>query len=71
MSNTNQNRFYIEQRPDGKYSSTRGGADRASFVEDTQAKAIDRTRESFPDAAIDVERVRDTDSGTRDKWRKP
>ena len=63
--------FYIEQRPDGTYAASRGGAQRASAIESTQAKAIDRVKEIAPEAAIHVERVRNTDKGSRDQWRKP
>jgi hypothetical protein len=43
----------------------------ASAVEPTQKEAINRARELNPDAAIHVERVRNTDAGSPDKWRKP
>ena len=36
----------------------------------TQAKAIARARELNPNAAVHVERVRNTDAGSPDKWRK-
>ena len=48
-----------------------GGAERASAVEPTQAKAIARARELNPNAAVHVERVRKTSEGSPDKWRKP
>jgi hypothetical protein len=62
---------YIERRPQGDYAVRRPGSERASAVESTQADAINRAREIAPDAAIHVERVRDTDRGNRDKWRNP
>jgi hypothetical protein len=37
----------------------------------TQGEAIDRARELNPNAAIHVERVRHTENGSPDKWRKP
>jgi hypothetical protein len=65
-------KLFIEQRErEGDYVIRRPGADRASGREDTQAEAIDRAREIDPNAAILVERVRNTDRGGRDKWRKP
>jgi hypothetical protein len=67
----NNNQWYIERNDQGKYTATKGGADRASTVKDTQAEAIERAREIDPDAHINVERVRDTDKGSRDKWRRP
>ncbi len=63
--------FYVERRPEGDFAVRRGGADRASAVEPTQAEAIDRAREIDSTAPIHVERVRNTNRGTRDHWRKP
>jgi hypothetical protein len=64
-------RIYVEQQPDGGYAVRRPGTARASAVEPTQAKAIERARELNPGVAPHVERVRDTSVGGRDKWRKP
>ena len=65
-------RFFIERREkEGDYAIRRGGADRISDRTDTQAQAIDRAREIDPSAAILVERVRNTNVGGRDKWRRP
>ena len=66
-----KNELFIEQRPEGDYAIRRPGAGRASGVEQTQAEAIERAREIAPNASILVERVRDTNVGGRDKWRKP
>jgi Uncharacterized protein conserved in bacteria (DUF2188) len=63
--------LYVERRPEGDYAVRRPGSDRASAVESTQREAIDRAREIDPNAAVHVERVRDTSVGGRDKWRKP
>ncbi len=63
--------LYVERREDGDYAIRRPGSDRASDVRDTQSDAIDRARDIEPDAAIQVERVRNTNRGSRDKWRKP
>ena len=65
----NQNEFFIEQRPDGRYNVSRPNAERASAVTNTQAEGIERAREIDPNAASHVERVRDVGPG-RDKWRK-
>jgi hypothetical protein len=67
----NDDHFYIERRDDGDYAVRRGGADRASAVEPTQADAIARARQIDSDAPIHVERVRDTSRGHRDQWRNP
>jgi hypothetical protein len=63
--------LFVERRPEGDYAIRRGGAERASGVEPTQSEAIDRAAEIDPRAAILVERVRNTNRGSRDKWRKP
>jgi hypothetical protein len=65
-------KFFIERREDkGDYAIRRPGSDRASDVCDTQKEAIERAREIDPGATVEVERVRNTDKGSRDKWRKP
>ena len=64
--------FFIERREDeGDYAIRRPGSDRASGVEATQSEAIERARQLDPNATIEVERVRNTNRGSRDKWRKP
>lgn len=63
--------LFVERRPQGDYAVRRGNAERASAVKSTQAEAIERAREIDPNAAIHVERVRNTTGGHRDKWRKP
>jgi uncharacterized protein YdaT len=65
-----ENRFYIERRYDGKYKVMKPGADKASDVTNTQKEAIERAREMNPGKSPDVERVRNTDKGRRDKWRR-
>jgi len=62
--------FFIEQRPEGDYAVRKPKSDRASAVEPTQAEAIARARQMNPNATIHVERVRHTDGGSPDKWRK-
>jgi pyridoxine/pyridoxamine 5'-phosphate oxidase len=64
-------RIYVERRPEGDYAVRRPDAARASAVESTQKKAIDRARELNPGVAPHVERVRNTKVGARDHWRKP
>jgi Uncharacterized protein conserved in bacteria (DUF2188) len=67
----NEGDHYIEQRKQGDYAVRRGGSNRASAVEATQGAAIQSARQLDPKAPIHVERVRNTDVGSRDKWRKP
>lgn len=65
-------KLFIEQREEqGDYAIRRPDADRISGHEATQAEAIKRAREIDPNAAIIVERVRNTNRGHRDKWREP
>ena len=63
--------LYIEKRETGDYAVRRPGFERASATAPTQKEAIERARQLNPDAAVHVERVRDTNVGGRDKWRKP
>jgi hypothetical protein len=62
--------MYVERRPEGDFAVRRAGAERASAVAPTQAKAIQRAREISPGVAPDVERVRHTNLGKPDQWRK-
>jgi len=63
-------RLYIERRDEGDYAVRKEGSDRASAVAPTQKEAIEIAREMNPGIAPDVERVRDTKAGGRDKWRR-
>jgi hypothetical protein len=63
--------IFVERRPEGDYAVRRPDSKRASAVETTQAKAIERAHEIAPKAAVHVERVRYTEGGKPDKWRKP
>jgi hypothetical protein len=65
-----KNELYVERREQGDYAIRKPGSERASGVFPTQAEAIEGAREINPDAAVHVERVRDTNVGGRDKWRK-
>jgi hypothetical protein len=62
--------LFIERREEGDYAIRRGGSERASAIEPTQGAAIDRAKD-MTGGAIHVERVRNTNVGGRDKWRKP
>jgi len=65
------NNLYVERRPEGDYAVRKPNSERASAVAPTQAEAIGRARQLNPDAAVHVERVRNTTGGSPDKWRKP
>lgn len=72
MSNKkDSNNLFVERRPQGDYAVRKPNSDRASAVKPTQGEAIDRAKQLNPDAAIHVERVRNTTGGNPDKWRKP
>jgi len=63
-------RVFIERRPgEGDYAVRKPGAERASAVLPTQAKA--NRLGSAARADIFVERVRQTNVGHPDKWRRP
>ncbi len=63
--------LFVERREAGDYAIRRPASERASDVCNTQAEAIERARDIDPNAAIHVERVRNTSQGSRDKWRRP
>ena len=64
-------RTFVEQRPQGDYAVRRPNSERASAVLPTQKEAIARARELSPGTTPMVERVRNTNAGGRDQWRKP
>jgi hypothetical protein len=64
-------RLYVERRPEGDYAVRRADSERATAVEATQQKAIERAKKIDPAAAVHVERQRRTHRGSPDKWRKP
>ena len=63
--------LFIERRPQGDFAVRRANSERASAVEPTQAKAIAEARRLKPNATVLVERVRHTNVGKPDKWRRP
>lgn len=63
-------RLYIERREEGDYAVRKEGSKRASAVAATQKEAIEIAREMKPGIAPDVERVRYTNRGKPDQWRK-
>jgi hypothetical protein len=60
----------VERTEGGEYAVKRLTADEVSAVLPTQAEAIKRARELNPNRQPLVERVRNTKSGSPDKWRK-
>jgi hypothetical protein len=67
----NPKQLFVERRGEGDFAVRKGNSDRASAVEPTQKKAIEKARGLNPGKAPLVERVRNTKKGGRDKWRKP
>lgn len=65
----NEEQIYIEERQDGKYAIRKGNSKRAGAVEDSQEKAIEVARQMFPGVKPHIERVRNVETGGRDKWR--
>lgn len=63
--------LFVERRPEGDYAIRRAGSKKASAIESTQGEAIERAGELEPNWTVLVERVRNTNRGSRDKWRKP
>jgi uncharacterized protein YdaT len=61
--------YFIEKTDDG-YATRAKGSDRASAVSGTQKEAIERARELNPHDHPDVARVRHTENGGPDRWRK-
>jgi hypothetical protein len=64
--------LFIERREQGDYAVRKPNSGRASVVTQTQGEAIDWAQAHNQDGGqILVERVRSTDRGHPDKWRKP
>lgn len=62
--------LFVEKRPAGDFAVRKSNSARASDVLPTQAEAIARAKELSPGAAPLVERVRKTEVGKPDQWRK-
>lgn len=63
--------LFVEKRPEGDFAVRKGNSERASDVLSTQEKAIARAKELNPGATPLVERVRNTEGGKPNQWRKP
>jgi uncharacterized protein YdaT len=61
--------YFVEETAAGRYAVRAKGAQRASSIVNTQREAVARVKELNPEDKPDVERVRNTTSGGRDKWR--
>jgi hypothetical protein len=63
-----KHKLYIEPRDSG-FAVLREGAQRASFIEPTQAKAEKRALKMDPTAGLDVSRVKYTKRGKPGQFR--
>jgi hypothetical protein len=63
--------YFIEKTEQGEFAIRKPNSQRASAVEATQKKAIEKANQLDPDATIHAERVRHTEGGNPDKWRNP
>ena len=71
MSKSGKGDIYIERRKlEGDYAVRQEHSKRASAIAPTQEKAIKIAEKMFPDKRPDVERVRHTNKGKPDQWRK-
>ncbi|RYF48397.1 MAG: DUF2188 domain-containing protein [Cytophagaceae bacterium] len=66
-----KDQLFVEQREQGDYAVRKPNSARASAIAPTQREAIERARELNPGKPPLVERVRNTNTGGRDQWRKP
>ncbi len=66
-----KNQLFVERRKQGDYAVRKPNSERASDVLPTQKAAIERAKELNPNATPLVERIRHTEKGGPDKWRKP
>jgi hypothetical protein len=62
--------YFIEENAKGKFAVRAKGSRRASRLLDSQKEAEKFVRQLNPDDKPDVERVRNTKTGGRDKWRE-
>jgi hypothetical protein len=60
--------IYVEREDDGRYVAFQNKRTIATGA--TQREAIDNARDRRPSDPILAERLRDTNSGGRDKWRR-
>jgi hypothetical protein len=58
----------VERKDDGTYRALRNG--RTVATGNTQKSTAEKVEKLFPTDTIEVERVRNTASGTRDHWRR-
>ena len=62
--------IYIERNPNGDYEVKEKGNPKAVAVAPTQKAAEEQAARLYPGVRPDVERVKHTDKGGPDKWRR-
>jgi hypothetical protein len=62
--------YFIEENAEGKFAVRAKGSERASRLLSTQKEAEAFVKTLNPDDKPDGERVRNTQTGGRDQWRK-
>jgi hypothetical protein len=62
--------IYVEQNSAGNYEVKERGNPKPVAVAPTQKEAEEKAGKLYPGVHPDVERVRHTDKGEPDKWRK-
>jgi hypothetical protein len=67
---TTEKHYFVQRRHDGRWEVIAEGAERASFIFDTQAEAEAKARELNPEGRPNVRRVRYTDRGRPGEFRK-
>jgi hypothetical protein len=68
LEETVMSNIFLERKKDGTYVATQNG--RTIAQGDTQAQTGSRAHKKKPNDPILAERVRDTDVGGPDKWRR-
>ena len=62
--------LYIERNPNGNYEVKERGNPNPIAVAPTQKQAEEKAKQLEPNIRPDVERIRHTDRGGPDQWRK-
>ena len=70
LSFPSMSHIYIERNPQGIYEVKEKGNPKPVAVAPTQKEAEQKANKLYPGVGLDVERVRHTDKGEPDKWRK-
>jgi len=61
--------LFVERQSDGTYAVKESNNPRPIATGSTQEEAIQAAHAARPGVKLDIERVRDTSTGSPDKWR--